>query len=97
MFSHCIMAMHHCIDNFIPGIFQVGEIPYIISLAAPKYLYIASGIKDRIFPLRGTQQAIDILQSIYQKQGIGQRLSYELFDGVHEFSEKFIDWLDQIL
>ena len=25
------------------------------------------------------------------------RISQELFEGVHEFSENFIDWLDQTL
>lgn len=97
LFSNSIMAVNHCVDNFVPNILQVGEMPYIISLAVPKPLYVASGTRDPIFPLEGTKKAVSILSDIYQRQGIKEKFSYELFDGVHEFSEKFIDWLDQTL
>lgn len=97
MYKSSIMGMYHCVDNFIPNILSVGESPYIVAMGVPKPIYISSGTCDKIFPLEGTKKAIRIIQEIYKNQTDISLVAYEIFEGGHEFSEKFIDWLDEIL
>ncbi len=95
LFKTYIMQMHHCIDNFVPNILSIGEMPHVISLCAPKKLFITAGTQDPIFPLEGTQKAVAILSAIYQKLGHTDNFGYDYFEGEHEFDLGFIDWLDK--
>ncbi len=96
-FKGCIMQIHHCIDNFVPNVLSIGEMPHIISLAAPKKMFITAGTRDPIFPIEETMKAVETIEKIYDKLGIRDGVAHEYFDGEHEFSLKFIDWLDNEL
>ncbi len=50
-FKDSVMAMPHCIDNFVPGLLDIAELPDILGLIAPRPLLIESGTKDPIFPI----------------------------------------------
>ncbi len=93
-FKQSIMHMSHCVDNFIPDIMTVGEMPDILELCAPKKLFISGGKQDKIFPVEATEIAIKHLSTVYARHNASENLGYELFDGGHEFSTGFIDWLD---
>jgi hypothetical protein len=98
MYKDSIMAMHHCIDNYPQGILEVGESPEIISLVAPKALLISNGDKDPIFPLHGTNKAIEQIQKIYSRLNIDNQFKFELFDGGHEVSLKYLfEFLEEVL
>lgn len=97
MFKDSIMAMHHCIDNFVPGIFSIGEMPHVISLAFPKPMYLCGGKNDPIYPAHALEKSIGIIKKIYGKSNMADKVEAEIFDGGHEFSEEFINWLDKIL
>ena len=97
LYRECAMAMHHCVDNFIPNIFDIGEMPYVISLAIPKPLYVASGARDPIFPVEGVRKGIAILEALYAKHAGPELFTAEIFDGIHEYTEGFIGWLDGTL
>ncbi len=97
MFKDSIMAMHHCVDNFVPDILSIGEMPHIISLAFPKPMFLSCGKNDPIYPLHGAEKSIEFIKRIYGKSHMADKIEVEIFDGVHEFSEGFIDWLDRIL
>ena len=51
-FRDSIMAMRHCLCNFVPGIVKVAEMVDIAGLIAPRPLLIESGSEDTIFPVK---------------------------------------------
>ncbi len=86
LFHDSIMAMRHCVDNYVPGLLTVGECPEIMALAAPKPLLLTNGDHDPIFPLSGTLRAIEEVGAAYERFGVGERFESEIFDGGHEIS-----------
>lgn len=95
-FKGSIMAMHHCVDNFIPGILSVGEEPELIALACPKPMLISAGKDDPIFPLTHTLAAADEIKAIYKRFGAEDKVDVEIFDGEHQISENTIyTWLEK--
>lgn len=95
-FKGSIMDMHHCVDNFFPGVLSVAEEPELIALACPKPLLISAGKDDPIFPLAHTHAAADEIKSIYKRFGAEDKVEVEIFDGEHQISENAIyTWLDK--
>lgn len=94
MFKDSIMAMNHCVDNFIYDVLSIGEMPHIISLAFPKPMFLSCGKNDPIYPEHGAKKAVHIIKKLYNKFNMADKIEAEFFEGGHEFSEKFIDWLD---
>ncbi len=97
-FAESILAMRHCIDNYIPDILSVGESPEIIALCAPKPLLVSNGKNDPIFPQKGFESAVSQIRRIYELIGKGQNFEWELFDGSHEVSlSRVFDFLKKYL
>ncbi|AIQ52830.1 dienelactone hydrolase family protein [Paenibacillus sp. FSL R7-0331] len=97
-FVGSILAMHHCIDNYLPGILQVSEQPELVGLIAPRALFIESGVHDAIFPVPHVHSALSRLQQIYSGCDSESRLSYDLHPGSHEISGKVsVPWLYRML
>ncbi|QGH34002.1 dienelactone hydrolase [Gracilibacillus salitolerans] len=95
-FKGSIMAMHHCIDNYIPGILNYAELPEWISLISPRSLFIESGEKDPIFPNQYVKEAIAEIEKYYDNRP--EKFAYDIFPGVHEISgRKSFDWLKRQL
>ncbi|WP_433938985.1 dienelactone hydrolase family protein [Paenibacillus lautus] len=93
-FKDSIMAMQHCICNYIPGILNHAELPEWIGLIAPRSLYLESGADDRIFPAAGFNSAVEQLRETYRRAGAEDRLQADLFPGAHEISGRHsYDWL----
>ena len=93
-FQGSILAMHHCIDNYIPGILTKAEQPELAGLIAPRALFVESGEKDPIFPVAYTRQAVDDLQDMYARIGVPEQFSFDIHPGSHEISGRSsIDWL----
>lgn len=89
-----ILDRPHCVDNYIPGILQLGEQPDILGLIAPRPLFIESGLSDTVFPIQPTREAILQLQAIYGDHGAEGLLDYDLFPGGHEISgRRSYDWM----
>lgn len=83
-FKDSIMAMHHCICNFVPGIFDIGESYEVLSLAVPNKTMIVSGKKDMIFPIDATLEAYSYMEIIYDMYNAKDNISLEIFRGGHE-------------
>lgn len=97
-FQASILSMHHCVDNYVPGLSLVAEMPDLLSLIAPKPLLIEAGTRDPIFPVHATQEAYEKLQSIYHLLGAVENLELDLFEGEHEISGKLAyDWFRRVL
>lgn len=95
-FKGSIMAMHHCIDNYIPGILNIAEMPEWVGLIAPRSLFVEAGADDHIFPKPYVEEAIEKLEEYYQNR-TGD-FSYDIFPGTHEISgRKSYEWLKKQL
>ncbi|WP_163538849.1 alpha/beta hydrolase family protein [Gracilibacillus sp. YIM 98692] len=91
-FKGSIMAMRHCIDNYIPGILNHAELPEWIALISPRALFVESGEADPIFPNQYAQEAIGEIKEYYENRP--EKFSHDIFPGSHEISgRKAYDWL----
>jgi predicted esterase len=96
-FRNSVMAMRHCICNFVPGILAVGEMPEIIALAAPSPLLIVTGTNDPIFPIEPARAAFADIRAIYGRVGAADKVEFFEFDGGHEVhAASFMAWLNRI-
>lgn len=84
-YESCILNIHHCIDNFVPGLGRLANNDDIACLIAPRPLLIESGLEDHIFPIEATQTALGKLERCYELLGAGTALEADLFEGGHEF------------
>lgn len=97
-FKDSVMAMDHCIDNFVPSILHEAEMPDLIGLVAPRPLFIESGQKDPIFPVAATQKAISQIALIYQVLDASFCFDSEIFPGGHQiWGKKAYPWLQRHL
>ncbi|HTL53443.1 MAG TPA: acetylxylan esterase, partial [Planctomycetota bacterium] len=68
-FRDSILAINHCPDNYIPGLFRYAEMADLMGLFAPKPVVLVAGKKDDIFPISAVHQAFRHLQKIYAAAG----------------------------
>jgi dienelactone hydrolase len=85
-YEACILSIHHCIDNYVPGLGRLANDDDIACLIAPRPLLIEAGRKDPIFPIATTEEAIRKLRRCYKVAGAPDVLETDIFDGPHEFS-----------
>ncbi|MFH1744217.1 MAG: alpha/beta hydrolase family protein [bacterium] len=87
-FDHCIMAVPHCVDNYIPGIYRVADMPEFAGLIAPRPFFVESGTEDNIFLLDGVKAAVVRAKEIYKVFGAEDRVDSEHFEAGHSFHGK---------
>jgi dienelactone hydrolase len=93
-FRDSIMAVRHCLCNFVPGIVRVAEMVDIAGAVAPRPLLIESGTQDSIFPVEATCRAFTELKEIYSLFNATDWLDIDIFEGEHAWSgTKAYDWL----
>ncbi len=68
-FEGSIMAMYHCLCNYVPGIYGVAEMSDIMGLFAPRPLVIVAGETDEIFPIKAVRKSFRKLKAIYKAAG----------------------------
>lgn len=89
-----ILKKDHCIENYIPGIFQMGDSYQILSLAVPKPLLVVNGKYDRGFTIEGSIEAIAYLEKVYERMNRKDHFKAILFEGKHEISvSDVVEWL----
>lgn len=84
-FTDSIMAVSHCIDNYVPGILNWAENYDIAGLIAPRPLFSEGGNHDRIFPVDATRESYARVKKVYQVFGAGPLVQQEIFEGEHVF------------
>jgi dienelactone hydrolase len=87
-FRDSILAVDHCVDNYVPGVLKVVEEPDMAGLIAPRLLFCESGTKDSIFPLPAFERACARAREIYAAFGAPQNFGAEVFAGEHQFHGK---------
>jgi dienelactone hydrolase len=56
----------HCFPNFIPGLYQFGDLPDIAALIAPRSLHLNLGENDRGSPIGEARQGIETIRRAYE-------------------------------
>jgi len=84
-FRDSIMAMSHCVDNFIPGIVPYAEMYDIAALAAPRALFAENGTRDGIFPVDAAKYAYKNARKAWEVLGAPEKVEQEIFEGEHQF------------
>jgi dienelactone hydrolase len=84
-FRDSIVSISHCPDNYVPGLVRDMEMSDVAGLVAPRGLFVESGRLDRIFPIEGSQRAVEHTRRIYRTLGASERMGYEIHEGGHEF------------
>jgi len=84
-YADCILSIHHCIDNYIPGLGLLADNDDIACLIAPRPLLIESGTKDPIFPIAATRAAVRKLRRCYQLLDASKAFETDIFEGDHHF------------
>ena len=69
--------------NCLPGLRQWLDYPDVAALAAPRAMLFINGRQDRLFPVRGVEQAFSQLHRVWQRLGADDRLQTELWDIGH--------------
>lgn len=77
-YKDSIMAERHCLDNYLPGILKLAELPTIISAIAPKALLIQTAEKDSLFPLWSAQKAYQEIERVYKFLDSEKRLEINI-------------------
>lgn len=84
-FRDSIGSLAHCTDNYVPGILNWGEMHDLAGLIAPRPLFVESGEKDNIFPIRASIESFNEVQKIYSVFGAADRVEQEVFPDEHLF------------
>ena len=84
-FRDSVGSLSHCIDNYVPGILNWAEMYDVAGLIAPRPLFVESGEKDDIFPIRASIESFTRTREIYSVLGVQDRVEQEVFPGEHSF------------
>jgi dienelactone hydrolase len=84
-FRDSIGSLSHCIDNYVPGILNWAEMYDIAGLIAPRPLFVESGEKDNIFPIKASIESFEKVRDVYGVFNASDRIEQEVFPGEHAF------------
>lgn len=84
-YTDSIVAMQHCVCNFIPGILKYMEMADLAVMLAPRPLVIVNGERDPIFPLEAAKKSFEKVQAIYAAAGAPEACHHVIGDGEHRF------------
>ncbi len=84
-FEGSIMAMRHCICNYIPHILEYMEQPDEAIMMAPRPLVIVAGREDRIFPIDHVQAGFEKVKAIYAAAGAPDNCRLVIGEEGHRF------------
>ncbi|MFW6303835.1 MAG: alpha/beta hydrolase family protein, partial [Candidatus Sumerlaeota bacterium] len=65
-FRDSILAIHHCLCNYVPDLYRHAEMAEVLGLFAPRPLVVVAGKEDTIFPIDATRSEFQRLESIYE-------------------------------
>lgn len=84
-FRASVLSVTHCVDNYVPGLLGLAEMPDLAALIAPRALFVESGREDPIFPLAGFEQAVAQARSLYAAFDSPTRFGAAAIEGGHRF------------
>ncbi|MCW3100492.1 MAG: Abhydrolase, bacterial [Chthonomonadaceae bacterium] len=84
-FAASVLSIDHCVDNYVPGLLQLCEMPDLAALVAPRALFTVTGDTDPIFPIGAFREAVGQAEEIYRTFGHPEQFGAEIFEGGHRF------------
>jgi dienelactone hydrolase len=84
-FRDSVGSLSHCIDNYVPGILNWAEMYDVAGLIAPRPLFVESGEKDNIFPIKASIESFQRVKEIYKVFGFPDLAQQEVFPEPHIF------------
>ncbi len=84
-FTASVLSIDHCVDNYVPGLLHLCEMPDLAALVAPRALFAVTGDTDPIFPIGAFREAVEQAQDTYRVFGRPDRFGSEIFEGGHRF------------
>ena len=87
-----------CGSQFLPGLFQLCDVPELHGLIAPRPLLAEIGMHDQCFKVEDALECSRKVKEIYKVAGVPDKYEVDLFDGDHRFSgNKAFDFFDRHL
>lgn len=85
----------------IPGLRRYLDYPHTASIACPKPTLFFNGTRDKLFPVKGVEDAYRIMQAVWQSQNASDRLVTKIWEEKHFFNKKMqrevLDFFDKWL
>ena len=75
----------HCDCNMVPGLMELGGLPSVAGLIAPRHLLAVNGRKDTLFSQEAVERAATTVQEIYRAAGCPERFEHRWGAEGHRF------------
>jgi dienelactone hydrolase len=75
----------HCDCNTVPGLMELGGLPGVVGLAAPRHVLAVNGRKDSLFAAAEVERAAAQVRLIYRAAGAAARFQHRWGDEGHRF------------
>ncbi|MDB5390152.1 MAG: putative dienelactone hydrolase [Planctomycetaceae bacterium] len=91
----------HSWIHFLPGLHRLMDFPELVSLTAPRALFVQQCSQDRLFPLAGMQSSVQRIAELYESAGSRDQFLGRFYDEPHHWTIAMQDeafaWLDDKL
>jgi len=75
----------HCDCNVVPGLIELGGLPGVAGLIAPRRLLAVNGRKDTLFSEQAVEEAAAAVRDVYQAAGCPERFAHRWGPEGHRF------------
>jgi dienelactone hydrolase len=75
----------HCDCNMVPGLIEMGGLPGVAGLIAPRHLLAVNGRKDKLFSEAAIERAVAEVRPVYKAAGHADRFEHRWGDAGHRF------------
>ena len=91
----------HSWIHFLPGLHRLMNLPELVSLTAPRALFVQQCSQDRLFPLAGMQSSVQRIAELFHAAGCRDQFLGRFYDEPHRWTiamqDEAFSWLDEKL
>jgi len=77
--------IYHCDCNMVPGLLELGDLPDVAGLIAPRYLLTVNGRKDVLHAAEDVERAAARVRTIYEAAGVPTHFEHRWGEQGHRF------------
>ncbi len=77
--------LFHCDCNMVPGILDIGGLPGVAGLIAPRYLLAVNGRQDKLFTEKVIEDGAATVETVYTAAGCPDRFEHHWGQAGHRF------------